>query len=296
MKIFVEITAIMSFLLAATIAQGGESTTKQATGPKNYWALVIGIADYLYPESGLNNLKYASNDADAIEKMLLTQGWSKERINKVTNKDATRKNLEALINGWLRKVSTEDMLLIYWAGHGYPDLADQRRVYFACYDTDMKKPWTGYRMDKVVNTIREHGIRNVVFIADTCHAGKIVTRSDGSKGLSIKPYLDDIPRNANLPPGWIFMAATEAGRPTVENDHWKNGVFTYCLLRGMSGEAGVNNHGLTDMAHLRDYLQKTVPRESRKVSNIELKPVITTSAGKSNIWDMTFQLGKEAAQ
>ena len=120
----------MSLILIVTESnvQGKESNQNHPTGPQNYWALVIGIADYLYPESGLDNLKYASNDANSIERMLLTQGWTRNRIHKVTDRDATRKNLENLINGWLRKVPAEDMLLIYWAGHGYPDLADQRRV------------------------------------------------------------------------------------------------------------------------------------------------------------------------
>ena len=287
MRLLFAVFAVLLFG-AGTVFAGEEAPKRN--GPKDYWALVVGIADYRYPESGLEKLKYAEKDADAVERMLLAQGWNPERVHKLTGRDATRRNLEDQVNGWLRRVGPEDMLLIYWAGHGYPDLADQRRVYFACYDTDMKKPWTGYRMDKVVNTVREHGIRNVVFIADTCHAGKIATRSDGTKGLSIKPFLENVPRNADVPEGWIFMAATEAGRPTVENDRWRNGVFTYCLLRAMEGAAATGKYGVIDMGTLRDYLREQVPLESKKVSDIELRPVIVTSSPNSDIWNLTLRI------
>ncbi|MPM81504.1 hypothetical protein SDC9_128557 [bioreactor metagenome] len=86
------------------------------------------------------------------------------------------------------------------------------------------------------------------------------------------------------------MAATEAGRPTVENDRWQNGVFTYCLLRAMEGAAGTGKYGVIDMGTLRDYLWEQVPLESKKVSDIELRPVIVTSSPKSDIWNLTLQI------
>ena len=205
----------------------------QAESLKNYYALIIGVDQYKNHQSGLSLLNFVNNDVTAIYQLLLSQGWEKRKIKQISGRDATKKNLIAAFNGWLRQVNPQDILFVYWAGHGYPDLADQRRVYFACYDTDLKKPWTGYRMDKVVKSIKEHRIKNVIFVADTCHAGKIVTRSSGTKGLSIQPYLQDVPANKNIPEGWVFFAATEAGYQTIENKKWKNGVFTYCFINAV---------------------------------------------------------------
>ena len=255
-----------------------------------YWALLVGVGEYKFPESGLSRLKYADNDAEDVYKLLLKLGWKKGNIKKITGIAADRRSLSGAVNGWLRRVAPGDLLLIYWAGHGYPDLADQRRVYFACYDTDMKKPWTGYRMDKVVKSVREHGIRNVVFIADTCHAGKIVTRSDGRRGLSIQPFLADVPRNKDIPPGWVFMAAVENGKKSVENAKWKNGVFTYCFLNAASGGAARNQYGLITLGSIRDYLEKKVPVEAAEVTAAEITPLIVTNSAEKKIWDITLQL------
>lgn len=249
---------------------------------KNYYALVIGVDQYKNPQSGLSVLNFVNNDVVAIRELLLSQGWEEQRIKLITGKKATKKNLIAVFNGWLRQVDSKDILLVYWAGHGYPDLADQRRVYFACYDTDLKKPWTGYRMDKVVKSIKEHRIKNVIFVADTCHAGKIVTRSNGTKGLSIQPYLQDVPVNRNIPEGWVFFAATEAGYQTIENKKWKNGVFTYCFINAVKNNRTLNG--------IKNEIIKKVPLEAGKITNIPITPIVVTNSSDKKIWDITLNI------
>ena len=251
---------------------------------KNYYALVIGVDQYKNSQSGLSVLNFVNNDVAAIRELLLAQGWEEQKIKLITGKKATKKNLIAVLNGWLRQVDSKDILLVYWAGHGYPDLADQRRVYFACYDTDLKKPWTGYRMDKVVKSIKEHRIKNVIFVADTCHAGKIVTRSNGTKGLSIQPYLQDVPVNRNIPEGWVFFAATEAGYQTIENKKWKNGVFTYCFINAVKNNRTLNG--------IKNEIIKKVPLEAGKITNIPITPIVVTNSSDKKIWDITLNINR----
>ena len=271
---------IISLIVFVIIAAASFAADGTAISQKEYYALIIGVDQYQNTQSGLSCLKFAGNDVTAINELLLFQGWEKQKIKKISGKSATKKNLISAFNGWLRQVKSDDVLLVYWSGHGYPDLADQRKVYFACYDTDLKKPWTGYRMDKVVKTIKEHRIKNVIFVADTCHAGKIVTRSNGKKGLSIEPYLDDISVNQDIPEGWIFMAATEAGYQTVENEQWQNGVFTYCFINAVK-----NNRNLKDV---RKELLQRVPAEAYKVTDMAVRPIIVTTSTDEKIWDMTL--------
>ena len=271
---------IISLIVFVIIAAASFAADGTAISQKEYYALIIGVDQYQNTQSGLSCLKFAGNDVTAINELLLFQGWSKQKIKKISGRSATKKNLISAFNGWLRQVKSDDVLLVYWSGHGYPDLADQRKVYFACYDTDLKKPWTGYRMDKVVKTIKEHRIKNVIFVADTCHAGKIVTRSNGKKGLSIEPYLDDISVNQDIPEGWIFMAATEAGYQTVENEQWQNGVFTYCFINAVK-----NNRNLKDV---RKELLQRVPAEAYKVTDMAVRPIIVTTSTDEKIWDMTL--------
>ena len=272
---------IFLFVLVSAFSNGAEVV-------KNHYALIVGVDQYRNSQSGLSALQFVNNDVASVHKLLLNLGWSSHRIKCLSGEEATKKNLTSVLNGWLRQVKSDDVLLIYWAGHGYPDLADQRKVYFACYDTDLKKPWTGYRMDKVIRTIREHGIKNVIFVADTCHAGKIITRSNGTKGLSIQPYLEEVPANKNIPSGWIFMAATEVGYQTIENEQWKNGVFTYCFVNAVKKYRNLRD--------VKNEIIKRVPYESGKVTDTPITPVIVTTSADEKIWDMTLHLKQGAGK
>ncbi len=262
------------------------------SAPSKYWALIIGVSQYKNKASGLNTLNYADNDALEVKRALLEMGWKKNQVKFIINEAASKTMINDVVNGWLRNVQKNDLLFVFWAGHGYPDFLDSQKVYFACYDTDLKMPWTGYRMDKLVDRIKEHGIKNVVLIADTCHAGKIITRS-GEKALSVNPYIENILKNKNIPKGWIFMAATETDRPTVEDKSWKNGAFTYCLLNGLRGKAdGASDHGVKDgnvsLGELKVFVEVQMPLVTKRVSGIIINPIITTNTSDKKIWDINL--------
>ena len=282
---------ILIFAFVNIFVAVGQTQNENIT---NYWALVIGISKYQNEASGLNTLKYADNDALEVERALLRSGWKKEQIKCLINDAATKSEIDSAVCGWLRHVQKNDLLVLFWAGHGYPDFLDSQKVYFACYDTDLKNPWTGYRMDKLVSRIKEHGIKNVVIMADSCHAGKIITRA-GEKALSVKPYVMNVPTNKDIPQGWIFMAATETDRPTVEDKAWKNGAFTYCLLKGLNGDACETSGDQTKkrvvtLGELKTYLEKQMPIETYRVSGVKINPVITTNTSDPKIWDIGFNI------
>ena len=125
------------------------------------------------------------------------------------------------------------MITLFWSGHGYPDPEDPEKVYFACYDTDINIPSTGYRMDHVRRSLEEKRARNVILFADTCHAGKLITRGDGSRGISIVPNI----KQQNVPKGWVFMVGADTDRQAIEHSSWKNGAFTHSLIKGLNGKA-----------------------------------------------------------
>ena len=101
------------------------------------------------------------------------------------------------LESWLSKAGPNDQVVLFWAGHGFPDPEDPEKVYFACYDTDISIPATGYRMDKVRTALEERKSKNVILLADTCHAGKLITR--GERGISIVPQLDKMKRENKIP-------------------------------------------------------------------------------------------------
>jgi len=275
-----------------------ESVSKPTTpmGPiARRWAVVIGLSKYKYAgKGGLTDLIFADDDARALRAELLRQGWEADHIKALTNEQATKRDIEIALEGWLTKAGPKDLILLYWSGHGYPDPEDPEKVYFACYDTDISTPVSGYRMDRVRTVLEERHARNVVVLADTCHAGKLITRdSRGLDVVAIGPYLRKLRRESKVPKGWIFMVGADTDRQAIEHTSWSNGAFTHCLLEGMSGKAdgymSVDRaDGIVTMRELKEYLNSAMPDQTQAVLGVAKRPIITTSSGNPDIWTLSL--------
>ena len=147
-------------------------------------------------------------------------------------------------------------------------------------------------MDRVRAALEERKARNVILLADTCHAGKLITR--GERGLSIIPKVEKMHREDKIPKGWIFMVGADTDRKAIEHTSWTNGAFTHCLINALSGKAdgylssGVKD-GIITMGELKSYLNSAMPSETEKVLGVAKKAVITTSTGDPDIWNLTLQ-------
>ena len=256
------------------------------------WAVVVGIAEYEHAGSGaLVNLSFADDDAEAFAGALRNQGWPASHVKLLVNKDATLRNIMVTLESWLTKSGPDDMIVLFWSGHGFPDPEDPEKVYFACYDTDITIPATGYRMDRVHTALAERKARNVIVFADTCHAGKLMTR--GEKGLSIVTHLEKLRAQNAVPKGWIFMVGADSDRQAIEHTSWSNGAFTHCLLEGLAGaadgfESAGEKDGKVTMNELRAFVSSAMPEETQKVLGSAKHPIITTSSGDPAIWDLTL--------
>lgn len=257
------------------------------------FAVIVGISKYRYAGDNLTDLPFADDDAKAVRNMLLKLGWDYDHIKYLTDEKATYRNITIALESWLTKAKNEDLVLLYWSGHGFPDPENPEKVYFACHDTNPRIPATGYRMDRVIASLRERNTKNVVVFADTCHAGKLITR--GKKGLSLCPYVEKLKRNKKVPVGWIYMVSAEADREAIEHSSWSNGAFTHCLLQALSGQAdGYESIGRKDnnvtMGELRAYMESEMPDETQRVLGVSKHPVITTSTGDPKIWQLSLRL------
>lgn len=256
----------------------------------NRWLVCIGISKYKYGDKELMpNLSFAAEDARMFSQFLLQNGWSESRVKCLTNEQSTERDIRITVESWLTKVKSDDLIVLFWAGHAFPDPDDPEKVYFACYDTDPTIPATGLRMDRVVDILKERKAKNVVVLADTCHAGKLITRGD--RGIAVKQNLKRMHEQNLVPKGWIFMVGADTDRTAIEHSSWSNGAFTHCLLEGLKGEAdGFQSSGPKDgvvtLGELRTYLETQMPEETQKVLGVAKHPVITTSTGDPSIWNL----------
>jgi len=258
---------------------------------RKMWAVIIGVSSYKFSDTGLSQLAFADDDANDFANMLLKLGWKKNHIKTLINEQATNMKIRIAIESWLTKAKPQDLILLYWSGHGYPDPEMPDKVYFACYDTNMNIPATGYRMDRVRDSIDEHNVKHVIILADTCHAGKIITRGSSASPFSLSSNLKKI---NNIPKGWIFMVSADTDRTAIESSSWSNGAFTHCLLKALSGQAdGYMSSGYKDgiisMAEIKAYISYVMPDITQKVLGVAKHPIITTSTGDPGIWQLSLK-------
>jgi len=245
----------------------------QAVSPKvGRWAVVIGISDYKYDtrwdrRKGIPDLQFADRDAKAFAEFLMSpQGaaFQPDHVLLLTNKKATVNEVRNAIGGFLAKSLEDDLVIIFYAGHGVPDPENPENLYLACYDTVPGKYYgTAFPMWGIDDALRRtiHSKRVFVF-ADACHSAGVGGARGKSASKKFNEYMD---RLAGSKEGVTKITASRADELSLEKDYLGggHGVFTYYLLAALQGEADDNKDGFVTMVEAYDYLYDKVRSETR---------------------------------
>jgi uncharacterized caspase-like protein len=241
---------------------------RASSGAPQQWAVVIGISEYQNPT--IKNLSYADRDARDFAEFLKSPaggGYDPERMKVLLNKDATLQNVKQALYNFLRQTIDKDLVVIYFAGHGAPEPANPNNNYLLTYDTDPTSLETTAFPMWDVNTALTRYIpsRRVVVFTDACHSGGIssdlATRGVSLTGTNlINQYLSDLSKSKE---GTIVFTASQAGEVSQELDTFGHGVFTYFLLKGLKGEADINNDYTVTIGELMDYVEQNVERQTK---------------------------------
>jgi uncharacterized caspase-like protein len=247
------------------------------SGPPRFaqqWGLVIGVGNYQDP--AIADLNYTEADAQAFYDFLTgTQGggFQKDHVRFLLNEEATTAAVKAAFRWLIGQAGTEDLVVIYFAGHGGtgedvtvpPDEADGVDEYLITYDaqkTDLFS--TAVRDDEMADWLASFRCDNVVVILDSCFAAG-ATRSLEQTGTRAGPgnrVFNDL-----VGPGRLFLAASQEDEFSYEDPALGHGVFTYYLLRGLGAmegvttpEADADQDGRVTVEELRIYLEREVTR------------------------------------
>ena len=228
------------------------------------WAVIVGVSKYKHDSL---NLKYADRDADSLYSLLISPaggGFAKDHIVKLTNEAATTGNITRALRSFLKKPDREDLVLIYFACHGGPDLDRPDNIYLITHDTDPNDvSGTALPMREIDLSLRENLLaEKVILLADTCHsaaiAGSMGRRSVGDQTRLVNRYLQEVSVARG---GIALLTSAEANEVSFEDARWEgHGVFTYYLLQGMQGAADVNQNGFVTIGELFEYVRDNVKR------------------------------------
>jgi uncharacterized caspase-like protein len=139
-----------------------------------YFALVIGNDNY----RSLPRLETAVADAKAVARVLKRSYGFEATV--LTN--ATRAGILDALDGLRRRLTKDDNLLIYYAGHGWLD-RDADRGYWQPVDADENRRANWLSNGDITDTLKAVQARHVMVVADSCYSGTM-TRT-ASRGVSV---------------------------------------------------------------------------------------------------------------
>ncbi|MEX1191149.1 MAG: caspase family protein [Brumimicrobium sp.] len=267
------------------------------------YLITVGTSDYKDERYSLN---YAAKDAMDL-KSLFTKydkgNFAEVKTISLTNEEV-QKEAFGKLKTFLDPSQRNDQVIFYIAGHGVLD--EDYDYYYGTHDIDFLSPQQrGLAYDKLEDILTGIAPVKKLLIMDTCHSGEVeadeVSESDDQEDdlayddvtfRAVGPKLQEGTETrasagkmarllfADIRKGTGATVISSAGGVefAMEGDDWKNGLFTYCLLNGMTNKtADLDNNGTIMLSELQTYLIDKVGKLSHgkqvpttRVQNIRL--------------------------
>ena len=176
-----------------------QDTSKINDITKNYWAVLIGINDY---PGTTNDLPYSVNEITSFQNTLLhTRNWKQSNIKILTDTNATNSSLINAITWLDENEDSNDVSLIYFAGHGSRNAEGQE--YIMLYDAKIT--------DKELDTQLDNLEGKIIVILDSCKSGG---------------FIEELRQNKR-----VILTACSKNELTYQDDNLQSGIFGYFLNR-----------------------------------------------------------------
>lgn len=199
----------------------------------------VGISKY---QNSACNLRFAHKDA-----LDLAEAWKKQKdlfdvreVKILVNEQATRANIRQELIDFKRKISSNDLFLFIYSGHGLNEA-------LVPYDFDKK--------DRIATTVGKFDLMelisqlncNYIALIDACHSGSFAKGIDLGKDIN-----SDFVREQNLASqnllralsasdkANIVIGSSSSGEKSDECLSCENGYFTQCILDAFDGTNVVN--------------------------------------------------------
>ncbi|PKR82203.1 hypothetical protein CW751_02405 [Brumimicrobium salinarum] len=271
----------------------------------NLYLVTVGTSEYKDSRFSLN---YAAKDAKDLNS-LFTEQNNRSIYNEVntyilTNEEVKKEAFDDL-KSFLKKAGRNDQVVFYIAGHGVLD--EQYAYYYGTYDINFLQPGTrGLAYANLEDILSGISAVKKLLIMDTCHSGEVsedevvLAENDEGEDLAFEdvtfravgPKLregTDTKASAGKMARVLFADIRKGTGATVissaggvefamEGEDWKNGLFTYCLLNGLTNRtADKNGDGVIMLSELQKHLISQVDKLSHgkqvpttRVQNIRL--------------------------
>jgi hypothetical protein len=212
------------------------------------------IASSKYPdEPGLEDLRFPENDVDAINEVLTSKDYG-QFTETFVFKNAPHHEILVKINEVLSVAGKNDLVLIYFSGHGKLNRLGQ--LCLAAANTSLKAlEATSIPVQTIKNYFDISDSRKRILILDCCYSG-------AAGSVFARGGVNDHLQLVSQGQGTFIMTASTGIQVAVEKEADQYGIFTKHIVEGIKlGDADKNDDGFVDMHELYEYVHEKVREE-----------------------------------
>ncbi len=227
------------------------------------YVLAVGINQYKNSKMSLN---YAKPDADSFSKIMDEKGgglFKSMELHTLYDGEATREKILSKLDELTKKVSSEDVFIFYYAGHG--SMVDNR-FYFIPTETLRLYDVMVLNKEGIEAPVLQEKFKHIralkqLIIMDACQSGGSVELL-ANRGASEEKAIAQLSRSAGI----HVMASAGSEQFAAEFTELGHGLFTHVLLKGLQGEAdGAPKDGKVTIYELKSFIDDQVPEMTRKL-------------------------------
>jgi hypothetical protein len=159
----------------------------------------------------------------------------------------------------LRKAQPDDLVLIYYSGHGKLD--EDGNLYLAAKDTVIEAlPPTSIPIEDIKKYIQFSSASKIVVILDCCFSGAVKRMFKGAAAEQASHALQELEGE-----GRFYLTASTDIQLAEEKEGDQYSLLTKHIIDGIAeGFADSNDDGRVSFQELCSYVQSRVPREGRQ--------------------------------
>ena len=224
--------------------------------------LIIGIESY----QSLNKALYAANDANLFHDLMRDgMGVPSENIKILSNNKATRSEILSALKFWLpaQVKAGKTHVYILFSGHGLTSDEDAQK-YWLPFDvnkellaeTAVSEKWALAELQKLQ-------AKSITIFLDSCYSGlarKGESLDPQARGIQFKSAVSPLPSN------FTMISASAANQTALASDDFKQGIFSYFLVRGLAGQADTDGNQRVTQGELMDYLSQRVDKKAMSMN------------------------------
>lgn len=206
------------------------------------------LASYEYEDPKIDQLIAPPQDAADLARVLQDPNIGGFEVREVINK--AHHDVEPAIEEFFDKRMRDDLLLLYFSGHGIKD--ENNRLYLATRNTRTEKlRSTAVSSEFIHDVLKGCNSTKVVVILDCCYSGAFPNgKAKGDKKIETRQLFGGR--------GRVALMASDETEYSFEGDEvkgvGKRSIFTNTLIKGLeSGEADCDGDGYVSVDDIFDY-------------------------------------------